>query len=109
MLVQINTDHNVHGTEAVATELTEVVEAALQRFSDRITRVVVHIGDENGPKGGKDDIRCLLEARLEGRQPIVVTHHASTVLLAVHSAAGDMAKVIESTLGRAEHAIGSRA
>ena len=109
MLVQINTDHNIHGTEAVAIQVTDVVEAALQRFSDRITRVEVHIGDENGPKGGGDDIRCMLEARLEGRQPIAVTHHATTVQLAVHAASGDLAKVIESILGRAADAIGSPA
>lgn len=30
-----------------------------------ITRIEVHFGDENGEKFGKNDKRCLLEARLQ--------------------------------------------
>jgi hypothetical protein len=101
MQVLINTDHNVEGREAMAAEVTTVVVGALQRFSDRITRVEVHIGDENGSKGGPNDKRCMMEARLKGRQPIAVTHHAETIALAVHGAAHDLTRVIESALDRA--------
>lgn len=40
-------------------------------------------------------------ARIEGRQPIAVTHHADTVEDAGHSAAGKLATSIKHTLGRA--------
>ncbi len=102
MQIQISTDHNIEGSDAREAEITTVVSSALERFSDQITRVEVHLADENGPKGGNDDIRCTLEARIEGRQPIAATHHAATVPLAVHGAARSLVSLIENTLGRTE-------
>jgi ribosome-associated translation inhibitor RaiA len=102
MQIQINTDNNVEGREERAAEISDVVSLVLMRFSDHITRVEVHIADENGPKGGDNDIRCTLEARLEGRQPIAVTHHANEVLVAVNGAAHNLVTVIDRTLGRTE-------
>ena len=101
MQVHINTDHNIEGHEALAAQVSSVVESALSRSSDHITRVEVHLSDENSDKkGGNDDIRCMMEARLEGRQPIAVTHQAATMDQAVDGAADKLARLIESTLGR---------
>jgi ribosome-associated translation inhibitor RaiA len=69
-------------------------------MSDLITRVEVHLTDESGPKSGKNDKRCMMEARLEGRQPIAVTDEAATVELAVDGAADKLARLIEHTLGK---------
>lgn len=101
MQIQINTDPNIAGREALATQVSGVVESALSRLSDHITRVEVHLSDENSDKkGGNDDIRCMMEARLEGRQPIAVTHQAATLDQAVDGAADKLARLVESTLGR---------
>ena len=101
MKVLINTDRNIEGHEALAAEVSGVVESALSRFSDVITRVEVHLSDENSDKnGGNDDIRCMMEARLEGRQPAAVTHQAATLHEAVDGAAEKLAASLESTLGR---------
>lgn len=101
MQIQINTDRNIEGHEELAVQVSGIVESALSRFSDRITRVEVHLSDENSDKkGGQDDIRCMMEARLEERQPVAVTHEAATVDQAVDGAAGRLARLIESTLGR---------
>ena len=100
MQIQINTDHNIEGREALTTKVTEVVAGALARFSDRVTRVEVHLSDENADKSGQNDKRCMMEARLEGLQPIVVTHVAATLNQSVNNAADKLARLIESTLGR---------
>ena len=101
MQIQINTDHNIEGHEALAARVSGVIENALSRFSDHITRVEVHLSDENSDKkDGYDDMRCMIEARLEGRQPIAVTHQATTLDEAVDGAADKLANLIESTLGR---------
>ncbi len=101
MQIQMNTDSNIEGREAMATQLSSVVEKALKHVSDHITRVEVQLSDENSDKkGGNDDMRCVMEARLEGRQPVAVTHHAATVDQAVDGAAGKLTRLIESTLGR---------
>jgi ribosome-associated translation inhibitor RaiA len=100
MQVQINTDHNIEGHEALAARVSGVVTNALSRVSAHITRVEVHLSDENGNKTGSNEMRCMMEARLEGRQPVAVTHEASTLDQAVDGAAHKLARLIESTLGR---------
>jgi ribosome-associated translation inhibitor RaiA len=77
---------------------------ALSRFSDRITRVEVHLSDQNSDKSGQDDKRCMMEARIEGRQPTAVTHQAATLDDAVDGAADKLKRSIESTLERLEDA-----
>jgi len=77
------------------------VESALSRTSDHITRVEVHLSDENSnKKGGNDNMRCVMEARLEGRRPIAVTREAATLDQAVDGAADKLSRMIESNLGR---------
>lgn len=100
MKIQLNTDVHIDGTEALAAQVSATVEQSLERFSAHITRVEVHLRDENGGKSGQQDHRCMLEARLEGRQPVAVTHHAATLEQAVHGAAQKLAHLLESTLGR---------
>jgi hypothetical protein len=68
-------------------------------MSDHITRVEV-LTDESGSKSGKNDKRCMMEARLEGRQPIAVTDEAATPDLDVDDAAHKLARLIEHTLGK---------
>lgn len=100
MKIQVNTDVHIDGTEALAAQVSATVEQALKRFSAHITRVEVHLSDENGGKSGQLDQRCMLEARLEGRQPVAVTDHAATLQQAVHGAAQKLAHLLDSRLGR---------
>ena len=101
MQIELSTDGNIDGRGALATQIDEVVKNALSRFSDQITRVEVHLSDQNSDKKeGDDDMRCMMEARLEGRKPIAVTNHAATVDQAFDGAAEKLARLIESTLGR---------
>ena len=100
MQIQINTDRNIEGSEALAKHVSSVVESALSRFSDHITRVEVHLSDENSHKGGMNDKRCVMEARLEHYQPIAVTHHSATVGEAVNGASEKLTHAIESMIGR---------
>ncbi|MEA5509888.1 HPF/RaiA family ribosome-associated protein [Crocosphaera sp. UHCC 0190] len=104
MQIQINTGHNIEGHEALATQVSDVVEDSLSRFSDRITQVDVHLSDENSDKrGGGNDMRCMIEVRLAGHQPLAVTHQAATLDQAVEEAAEKVSHLIEHTIGRLEH------
>jgi ribosomal subunit interface protein len=100
MQIQVNTDNHIEGREALTAHVTGVLEDAFTRFSDRITRIEVHLSDENGHKSGQNDKRCLLEARLEGRQPTAVTHHADTLDQAIQGAADKLERALETILGR---------
>ena len=100
MQIQTHTDHNLSGGESLATSVRATVEDALSRFSAHITRVEVHLSDENADKHGRNDKRCMMEARLEGHAPIAVTHHAATVGQAIDGAADRLVHLLEHTLGR---------
>lgn len=100
MQIQINTDHNIPGREALSAHVSSVVEQALSRFQERITRVEVHLTDENGPKAGTRDMRCAMEARLEHHQPVAITHEAATLHQSIDGAADKLARLVEHTLGR---------
>jgi len=100
MQIQINTDSNIEGSEEFAAHIRGAVESSLGRFSDRITRIEVHLSDENGDKSGQDDKRCMLEVRLEGRQPTVVTHQAASMHQAVDGAADKMKRSLEDRFER---------
>ncbi len=100
MKIQLNTDVNIDGTEGLAAKVAATIEQALERFSEHVTRVEVHLSDENGDKSGQQDQRCMLEARLEGRQPVAVTDHAATLEQAVHGAAQKLVHLLDTTLGR---------
>ena len=100
MQIQINTDHNIHGYESAAATVRLTLENALARFSTHITRVEVHLGDENASKRGGDDKRCMMEARVEGHAPVAVTQHAATVGQAINGAAEKLLHRLERILGR---------
>lgn len=100
MQIQIDTDHTIEGSEAFSAHIRSVVENTLEHFASHVTRVEVHVADENAAKTVGDDKRCVMEARLEGRPPSAVTHHAATVHEAVNGAADKLAHLIGRTLGR---------
>ena len=54
MHIQINTDHNIENHEAMAAQIRGVVESALSRISDHITRVDIHLSTESGLKSSQN-------------------------------------------------------
>jgi len=99
MKIQINTDSNIEGSEELTQQTQAVVESALERFAEHITRVEVHLSDENGDKGGTDK-RCVMEARLEGMQPVAVTDQAENMEQAINGAADKLERLLDHELGR---------
>ena len=100
MTIQVNTDKNIEGSEKLRAYLTSFISEELSRFSKQITRVKVHLSDDNGPKEGLNDKRCMIEARLEGMKPIAVTNHADTHELAVEGAIEKLKTSLETITGR---------
>ncbi|MEP7307478.1 MAG: HPF/RaiA family ribosome-associated protein [Acidobacteriota bacterium] len=100
MPIQTNTDRSIAGSDGLSAQANTIVESALGRFSGRITRAEIYLSDKNGASGGVEDKRCMMEARLEGRQPIAVTHRAATVEQAMKGAANKLKRAIGSTIGR---------
>ena len=100
MTILINTDHNIIESESMRGNLITYISGEMKRFSEHITRIEVHLSDENGNKEGQNDKRCLLEARLEGMQPIAVSSNADTTELAVEGAVTKIQTSLDTILGR---------
>lgn len=101
MLVQFNSDRHIAGGEALAEKSESSVRGALGGFAQQITRVEIHVSDENGAdKGGVNDKSCRIEARLSGRPPIAVHAVATTVAKSVDVAADKLRHAVESIVGR---------
>jgi ribosome-associated translation inhibitor RaiA len=100
MKIQINTDNHITGREALVEQAEATVTSALGHLAEQITRVEVHLSDENGEKTGVRDKRCMMEARLEGHQPIAVTDEADSLDEAIAGAADKLKRSLDHTLGR---------
>ncbi len=86
MQIQINTDKNVSVHEGFGDKLETMLSEKLSRFSEHITRLEVHLSDENGPKTGVMDKKCIIEARHSGRAPIAVSAFGDNYELALKGA-----------------------
>ena len=102
MQIEVTTDRNVEGSDELIGQIESAVESALARFSDRLTRVEVHLGDENAGKAGAYDKRCMVEARAAGQKPAAVTSHASTVEEACSGALRKLTSLLDTKFGRLE-------
>ena len=100
MQIQFNTDNNVTGGEELIASSTSLISEELSRFSQQITRVEVHLSDEDGNKDGVNDKRCMVEARLAGMKPIAVTDHANTYEQAIFGAIDKLKASLEKITGR---------
>jgi ribosome-associated translation inhibitor RaiA len=102
MQVQVNHDNHVRIGAEVSERLTRVLEGSLAQFADRITRIEMHLGDENASKGGDSDKRCMLEARLANLAPIAVTHQAESLQLAFEGALEKLEHALSHAVGKLE-------
>ena len=100
MQIQINSDHHISASPEVASRLQRLVQDTLDRYSDRITRVEVHLNDLNSIKSGSNDKRCLMEARVSGFGAISAEHEAESLEFAIDGAMEKLERAIEHKLGK---------
>ena len=100
MQININTDKTIERHQGLDDHVESVVQAAVARFGEHITRVEVHLSDDNSQKSADGGNRCLLEARITGYQPIAVSEHSATLHQAISGAADKLTRAVDSALGR---------
>jgi ribosome-associated translation inhibitor RaiA len=98
MNIEIRTDKNIQNSERLIGYIRAELTNEFQRHSERITHFSVHLSDENGDKGGDDDLRCMIEARLAGLKPIAVSHKAGNVDAAIHGAIERLKRSLEHVI-----------
>ncbi len=100
MQIQINSDKNIEADKRLESYYTSLTKKSLNRFEDTITRIEVHFSDENSEKFGTDDKRCLIEARLKGRQPLVVINTSDTLEKSFSGSLDKMKRKLDTTFGK---------
>jgi hypothetical protein len=100
MQIQINTANNVPGRATLVEQLEVTVRDRLSRFEDRLTRVELHLTDENAERQAGPDMRCVVEARPAGMDPITVTELAGSIDQAASGALGKLVSALERSYGR---------
>lgn len=108
MNIEIRTDKHIQSSERLIDYVRAELSREFQRHSERITHFSVHLSDENGDKGGDDDIRCMIEVRPSGLKPIAVSHKAKNVDLSIHGAIDKLKRNLEHTFEKLEPTRGSR-
>ena len=100
MKILINTDHNLQTDASVVRHVEDTVENHLGRYADQVTRIEVHLRDENAAKGGAHDKHCTMEARLEGRPPLAASDDSETLAVAINGAARKLQRALGNSLGK---------
>ena len=100
MKLQLNTDKNIHGTEELEGYVNQRAEAILKHLVDQITRLEVHLSDQNAQKRGEDDIYCKIEVRIQNAQPILVTAKNSEKEKAIAEALEKAKNAAEKMIGK---------
>jgi ribosome-associated translation inhibitor RaiA len=100
MIIQLNADKNLTIHSEYESQITEKLNKDLERYSEHISRVEVHLSDENGSKAGLNDKKCLLEARFEGKQPIVASDLGDTYDLALKGATEKLKNALGTVVGK---------
>ena len=100
MQVLINTDSHINADPGVLDQVQGDMVSTLARFREQLTRVEVHLSDQNAGRGGAASMRCMLEARPAGRKPVAVTHLAATIEEAASGAGSSLASLLDTTFGR---------
>jgi hypothetical protein len=100
LFIQIHTDNQIESDAERDARIEEQIRQRLARFEGRITDLEVHVSDINGPRGGAADLRCTMEARVNGVPPVAVADHGSSVDRAILGAAKKAARALDHQLGK---------
>lgn len=103
MEILINSDNQVETTQATKDYFRDELAESLKRFDEHVTRFEVFFSDETSNKETVGDQKCVIEARMRGRNPESVSNHASSQKAAFDGAVNKiktiLTKVVEQQRG----------
>ena len=103
MLIQVNSNNSLSLNEKTINWATQEVETSLEHFTDRITRVEVHLNDVNSDKNNEPDKYCSITARVEGLQLLATHHEAASLEQAISGALSKLETQLDRQIGKMEH------
>lgn len=100
MEIQLNSSNEVEATSETTSWTEEEIRRSLRRFEPRLTRIEVHLSDNDGAKSGTLDKRCLIEARPKGLAPVAVSHDGDDIFAAITGAIGKLTTALDRQFGK---------
>lgn len=101
MLIQVNFG-DVQHSDAIESWAEARLRAQLGHLTERLTRVEVHLRDDNSrARTSADDKRCVMEARIAGRQPLAVEHDGDDLYKVIDEAAAKLSRAVKKATERA--------
>ena len=102
MQIQVSSKNTLHTGESFERWASGELHESLSRFKGDITRIEVHMSDENSDKAGLEQKRCVMEARLRlaHHEPLAVNHSAPNQDLAFRGASDKLKRILDHTLGK---------
>jgi hypothetical protein len=79
MIIQLNTDENILGSEKLKNYLISLIREGLSRFSEHITRIEIHLSDKMDVKGVRMTNAVCLKPNGKQPPPIAVTIDRNTL------------------------------
>lgn len=98
MTIQFNTDKHISGKISLEARARTIITSQLNRFKEQITNIDVYLSGEKKSNIGQNGKRCMLEARLENKQPITVTSYDHTIEESINDSLDKLKTSIETVL-----------
>jgi ribosomal subunit interface protein len=93
-------------TEAIDNHTKQKLEPMLHHYGDRILKVIVHMSDDNGPKGGEDK-HCHIHVEMKKLPTVVIEDSEENLYTAIdnatHRAERAVRKMLEKEQTKARH------
>lgn len=86
-------------TAALTSHTRRRLGFGLARHADRVSRIVVRLGDENGPRGGADKF-CRLQVTLVDAPPVVIRDSGPDLYTVIDRASDRTARAVAKQLER---------
>jgi len=100
MIIEISTDRSIKWDEQREVQFNAMIAERLDLYRTYIARIEVHLSDESLEKKKPRDIKCVLEANLQGFQQISVTMRSDSEELALLGAISKLSSSVKSTIDR---------
>ncbi len=101
MQILLQSDPNTDSSQLMAEHFATVVNAAMGRFGERVTRVEAHLSGANGqPKTSGNDIHCTLQATLKGLDAVVVKDQSGNAHQAIDGALRKLKRAVGAEIAK---------
>lgn len=107
MEVLVYCDDQIVCSAELIRRVEGVITGALERFSERISRVEANLRDLNSGKSGDRDKICTVQAEISGSgAQVAASHEAATLAEAIHDAADKLERLIARELQQLDETLG---